>query len=166
MLIFNSSFSSEIRRKLFGRVLLSSKIQRTRIGLNFTRSYLLLVKSGLSTEESFEFLARSEKNKLISDRYLEAKELIESEEDFNMAFKLLDFMPESLSQILAVSTKTGHVEKSLEKVLRVLKRDLDSYIEKFISRIEPVMIFVVTLIVGLVLFSVVSPVFNMIGSMG
>ncbi len=165
VLLFNSNFKYGFGKKMFSSMLMTSNIQRTRMGLNFARSYLLLVKSGLGAEQSFEFLAASEGAKEISDKYKKAKEIIETQQDYNKAYNLLDFLPESLIQIIAVSSRTGHTEKALEKIIKVLKRDLESYIERFISKIEPTMIFIVTLIVGIVLFSVVSPVFNMIGSM-
>ncbi len=163
--LFKGNHSEKMRQKLITKLFFTKNIYRNRLGLNFAKSYLLLVKSGLSMEQSFEFLAQSESDKELKLKIIEAKELLENQQDAELAFKNLDFLPEVLTGIIAVSSKTGHIEKSLENSIRVLDRDLDTKVERFLSRIEPIMIFVITIIVGFILFSVVSPVFNMISSM-
>ncbi len=160
LLKFKSAKS--LRRKLFMNFLTVRNVRKSRGGLNFAKSYLLLIKAGVGKMKAFDILIATETDPKIKQKIKSANEILKDSSDFDAALNELGFLPDFLTSIIAVSTKTGHLESALQSAIVVMKRDFDDSLDRFLSFVEPVMITIVVVIIGLILFAVISPVFGML----
>ncbi len=73
-------------------------------------------------------------------------------------------MPGILVQMVQVGEETGSLSTILKTLTEFYKREVDDAVDTLVGLIEPVMIVVLGLGVGLLLVSVLMPIYNMAGS--
>jgi len=72
-------------------------------------------------------------------------------------------MPGIMVQMVKVGEETGALGSILKTLADFYKREVDSAIDTLVGLIEPVMIVVLGLGVGLLLVSILVPIYNMAG---
>lgn len=77
-----------------------------------------------------------------------------------------DQMPGLMVQMVKVGEETGALGSILKNLTEFYKREVDDAIDTLVGMIEPVMIVVLGLGVGLLLVSVLMPIYNLAGGIG
>ena len=75
-------------------------------------------------------------------------------------------MPGIMVQMVKVGEETGSLGQILKTLADFYKREVDDAIDTLVGMIEPIMIVLLGLGVGILLISVLMPIYNMVGSMG
>ncbi len=70
------------------------------------------------------------------------------------------------SRMIAIGVKTGDVDEILKKIGHLYEEDTDKRLQSFISIIEPTLVIVLSLIVGLILLSVILPLLGVMSNLG
>lgn len=84
---------------------------------------------------------------------------------FSSSFaKQKELIPNILTQMLRVGEETGETSKLMGNISKFYQRELSNTIDSMVGLIEPVMIVSLGLGVGLLLVSVLMPIFNLAGS--
>ncbi len=68
--------------------------------------------------------------------------------------------------MIAIGVKKGEVDEILWKIGHLYEEDTDKRLQNFISIIEPTLVIVLSLIVGLILLSVILPLLGVMSSIG
>lgn len=77
-----------------------------------------------------------------------------------------DQIPGIMVQMVKVGEETGSLGAILKNLTEFYKREVDDAVDTLVGMIEPVMIVVLGLGVGLLLVSVLMPIYNLAGSIG
>ena len=80
--------------------------------------------------------------------------------------KYPELMPGILVQMVKVGEETGSLGQILKTLGDFYKREVDDAIDTLVGMIEPIMIVFLGLGVGILLVSVLMPIYNMVGGMG
>ena len=80
------------------------------------------------------------------------------------AFEKHSEIPGILTQMIKVGEETGSLGPILKTLSDFYKREVDGAIDTLVGLIEPVMIVALGLGVGILLVSVLMPIYNMTGS--
>lgn len=80
--------------------------------------------------------------------------------------KHYEHVPGILVQMVAVGEETGSLGSILKTLTDFYRREVDEAVDTLVGLIEPVMIVVLGLGVGILLVSVLMPIYNMAGSIG
>lgn len=80
--------------------------------------------------------------------------------------KHYEYVPGILVQMVAVGEETGSLGSILKTLTDFYRREVDEAVDTLVGLIEPVMIVVLGLGVGILLVSVLMPIYNMAGSIG
>lgn len=70
------------------------------------------------------------------------------------------------SRMIAIGVRTGDVDEILKKIGHLYEEDTDKRLQSFISVIEPTLVIILSLIVGLILLSVILPLLGVMSSLG
>lgn len=141
-------------------------IQRDIACVRFARSLSMLIKSGIGIAESVHMVAATMTNSYIRVRLRKAATDIEKGKTLQQAIIPLGLFPELLLKILAVGESTGHTDDVLDKTATVVERQLDERLARLTTVLEPALIIVLSLIVGVVLVSVILPVARIMNAVG
>ena len=83
---------------------------------------------------------------------------------FSVAFeKHTDQVPGIMVQMIKIGEETGSLGQILKTLAEFYKREVDDAVDTLIGLIEPVMIVVLGLGVGILLVSVLMPIYNLTG---
>ena len=141
-------------------------IQRDIACVRFARSLSMLIKSGIGIVESVRMTAATMTNTYIRIRLRKAASDIEKGKTLEAAVSSLGLFPELLLKILAVGESTGHTDDVLDRSAGVMERRLDERLARLTTVLEPALIIVLSLIVGVVLVSVILPVARIMNAVG
>jgi type II secretory pathway component PulF len=73
--------------------------------------------------------------------------------------------PDLFSDMMAVGEQTGHFAQTMQTIADVYERELDRTVKIISALIPPVIIVLIALIVGFVVYSILSAVFEMTHSL-
>jgi type IV pilus assembly protein PilC len=132
----------------------------------FSRSLAMLLRSGIGLAESVRMTSATVVNTRIKSIVLKAADRIEKGETLKSALVSLGFFPEMLLRILAVAESTGHTDDMLDRAAGIMEEDLNVRLGKLTTVLEPALILVLSIIIGIVLISVILPVASIMNTVG
>ena len=155
---------------LFDKFLLSvpfaSSIYKDFLFSNFCRSQDLLLKGGLTIDKCLEMTADTTSNLFLQSKILEMNKSI------CLGGNLSDFLsreasifPSDFSEMVAVGEKTGDLSKIFENLSGYYDLQLESKIKNLSITVEPVLMIIAGLIVGLVAVSIIAPIYEITNSL-
>ena len=125
-----------------------------------------MLTSGIPIIRSLDLTAEVVGSRIYKDIIKKVVEDVKAGSSLSSAFEKY---PEQLPGILVQMVKVGEETGSLGTILKTLgdfyKREVDDAIDTLVGMIEPIMIVVLGLGVGILLVSVLMPIYNMTGSM-
>ena len=125
------------------------------------------LKSGLTTEESMELAASFGQEEPKARKKHEAcKQLIEDGTPLAEALKETGLLEPVYCRMLALGVKSGTADNVMEEVARRLEEDAEVAIEKLVGKVEPTIVVVTSLLVGMILLAVMLPLMNIMTAIG
>lgn len=91
---------------------------------------------------------------------------MEAGESFGAAMEKAQLLPPSQCRLLQIGHRSGNADRVMERIADTLEEEAQSALEAAISRIEPAMVLVSSLLVGLILLSVMLPLSDILAVLG
>jgi len=85
---------------------------------------------------------------------------------FAAAFQTEDFIPPLVRQMVTTGEETGNLPKILSRVADYYERELAKQLASFSRMVEPVMLIVMGGVVGLIVSSLILPIFKLSQAVG
>ena len=85
--------------------------------------------------------------------------------NLSAALAAQDLFPELFTDMMAVGEQTGHFAQTMQTIADVYERELDRSVQIISALIPPVIIILIAILVGFVVFSILSAVFEMTHSL-
>ncbi len=136
-------------------------IVRKVIITRFAATMKSLLESGVDIIDSLEIIKRIIDNDHITAVLDDAIEHINKGKNMASAFSGSPWFSPMFVQMVAVGEASGQLEAMLDRVASATERDVDAAILGMTSLIEPIMIISMGLIVGLIVLSILLPIFEM-----
>lgn len=123
-----------------------------------------MLSSGIPIVRSIDITAKVVGSRIYKDILNQVAEGVKSGLALSAAFeKHPIYMPNIMIQMVKVGEETGSLGKILKTLGDFYKREVDDAVDTLVSLIEPVMIVVLGLGVGILLVSVLMPIYNIAG---
>ena len=87
-------------------------------------------------------------------------------EGFAAAFQTADFIPPLVRQMVTTGEESGNLPKVLSRVADYYERELAKKLQSFSRMVEPIMLIVMGCVVGLVVSSLILPIFKLSQAVG
>ena len=132
----------------------------------FASGMYLALESGLDTDESLEMAARLADHSVLEEKIAKTRALLEEGQGFfRSSFRSQIF--DSLStRMISIGCKTGAVDMVMKQISLQYSEDINERIFQLISKLEPTLVAVLSIIVGLILLSVMLPLMGIMSGMG
>jgi len=125
-----------------------------------------MLSSGVPIIRSLEITSNVINSKVYKDIMKTVREDVKSGGSLSSSFaKYPEEIPKIMVQMIKVGEETGAVGKILKTLGDFYKREVDNAIDTLVGLIEPFMIVFLGLGVGILLVSVLAPIYNMVGTM-
>ena len=129
----------------------------------FTKTFSSLVKHDVFITDSIEMLGKITGNEIYKNIIKEAVTNLSMGEGLSKAFENKWAFPRIAYEMLVTGEKTGRLGPMMENVANYYEEEQKNLVQRLKSLVEPVMIVMLALIVGIILLSILIPMFSMYG---
>jgi type II secretory pathway component PulF len=120
-----------------------------------------LLERGIPLTEALEVCAQSARNTLYSNRLLSFQKNIKEGEYLSNCLKSTELFPPIVGTMVGVGEESGDLSSMLFKIASVYQERENQNIKTLLSLLEPILILMLGTIIGLVVWSILLPIFQM-----
>lgn len=132
----------------------------------FSRSLGILLKSGVNIVTAFKEVSCLIENKYIESKLEAALIKIENGADFAESLKSVGVFPPLFIKMAIIGGASGKLDEMLEKTASIFEEEVKDSLEKITSLIEPLLIIILSVVVGIILLSVMLPMIEIMTNIG
>lgn len=158
-----------------GREYLDSvKLSLPGFGLLFRKLYLsriadnleTMITAGISIVRAIEITADVVGNEAYAQVMRDTEEMVKTGSSLSDGFGRHELIPQIMVQMTKVGEETGSLGSILKTLAHFYKREVDDAVDTLVGLIEPIMIVVLGVMVGVLLTSVLLPIYNIASGIG
>ncbi len=128
----------------------------------FSRTLSTLVAAGVDIIKALEITGQTAGNYVVEEALADVR--VKVGEGVPIAQPLVDneIFPPMVSQMVKIGEETGELEKMLSKIADFYEDEVDAAISSLTSIVEPIMMILVGLMVGVIIIAMYLPMFKML----
>jgi type IV pilus assembly protein PilC len=131
----------------------------------FANFFALLYRSGITVLDSIRTCEDIVANRVISNGLQRAEQRISAGDGLTESFHNLGLFPPLVIRMLKVGETTGALDDALLNVSYFYNREVKESIDNSLKLLEPALTVFLGLIMALIMFSVLMPVYDIIGKL-
>ncbi len=144
----------------------SSKIPMQIAASRFANCMYLVLASGFDTDEGLLLASQLVNNPHMQKRISHCQALIKQGEGFTKSILLSGIFSKMYSSWITIGETTGNMDDAMKQVCASYEEETDEAIEHYISILEPALVIILSLVIGLILISFLLPLLAIISSIG
>ncbi|MCD4784152.1 MAG: type II secretion system F family protein [Candidatus Eremiobacteraeota bacterium] len=125
------------------------------------RSFAYLTSSGVPVLDGLNMLSRSSGNSVIEAAILRVAHKVREGASLSISFEEEEIFPDMVIQMLNVGEESGSIPEMMERASNYLDDEVDNAVSALTSMMEPAMMIVVGLIVGIFVMGILVPILTM-----
>lgn len=129
----------------------------------FTKTFSSLIRHDVFITDSIEMLGKVTNNEIYKKIIKEAVTNLSTGEGLSKAFENKWAFPRIAYEMLLTGEKTGRLGTMMENVANYYEEEQKNLVQRLKSLVEPVMIILLALVVGVILMAIFIPMFSMYG---
>lgn len=147
-----------LRLPIFGKL-----FQRIYL-VRFTRSLNTLLVGGVNISKGLKITAEVVNNDVYKKLIEETKKEVEDGNSIASVFVNSKKVPKMVSQMMSVGEKTGRLDTILSRVTDFYSREINNIIANLMTLMEPIIMVIIGIAVGVMVAAVIMPMYNMASS--
>ncbi|MCH8889319.1 type II secretion system F family protein [Patescibacteria group bacterium] len=124
-------------------------------------SFSTMLGSGIPIVRTIELTAEVVGNKIYENLLTDAWEAVRAGSPVSQALSKTEYIPGIMIQMIKVGEETGELSSILNTLAKFYQREVNNSVDTLVGLIEPIMIVVLGLSVGLLLASVLVPIYDL-----
>lgn len=141
------------------------RIIRHRYYAQFSRTLGTLMENGVPLLKALDLVTEIAGNKFLEMKLAEVRRAVIDGATLSAALSAQQLFPELFTDMMAVGEQTGHFARTMQTIADVYERELDRTVQVISALIPPVIIMLIAILVGFVVYSILSAVFEMTQSL-
>lgn len=141
------------------------RIIRHRYYAQFSRTLGTLMENGIPLLRAFDLVTEIASNRYLEVKLADVRRAVIDGATLSTALSAQKLFPDLFTDMMAVGEQTGHFAKTMQTIADVYERELDRTVKLISALIPPAIIVLIALIVGFVVYSILSAVFEMTHSL-
>lgn len=149
--------------QIFEKLPVASELIKKLALARFCRTFKNLLGSGVNAIEAIEMSASTIGNPDYQRDLMLIIKNLKKGANLSASFKNRpDLYPNLFSSIIMVGERTGTLEKSLETLSDFYEEEVDRLLKNLVALLEPMLIFIMGIVVALVALAVLLPIFRLV----
>jgi type IV pilus assembly protein PilC len=132
----------------------------------FCRTLATLTSSGVPILESLDITARTAGNAIVEDAIIETRKSVENGKTLVEPLRDSEVFPNMVVQMIGVGEQTGALDAMLNKIAEFYEDEVDIAVAGLVKLLEPVMIFILGVVIGGIVIAMYLPMFTLINKIG
>ena len=141
------------------------KLQEQIATCRFSDGMSIALKSGLTPENGLDLAETLVENDVLENKIQECKNLLENGTALHDALKDSKIYTGSYARLIRIAGKSGSLDETLEHIASEYEHAAQSKIHSLIGILEPTLVIILSLVVGIILFSVMLPLLGIMSSL-
>lgn len=137
------------------------ELQKKMILTEFTRTLSMLVASGIHILDGLKILRGALGNVLFRNAIYEIAQKIEKGYPMGDVFAIYPIFPPIVPQMIKVGEETGKLDETLLKLSVYFKAESEHLVKGLTTAIEPIILIFLAVGVGFIVFSIITPIYNL-----
>lgn len=164
--LFRQKFIRPFSHRLFLILPIVSRLVRQVQLARFSRVLGTLIKSGLPIDRSLKITLKTTGNIIYQKKISQILKAVDRGVPISetMAFFERDF-PKIFSRMINVGERTGELDSSLLYLAEFYETEVDNTTKNLSNILEPILLIFVGILVGTVVLSIISPIYQLIGTL-
>ena len=143
------------------RIPIISRVTKFRFYAQFARTLGTLGENGVTLLKSLELLEEISGNEWVRVRMVEIRKAVVDGASLSNALRQEGLFPELFLDMMAVGEQTGRFSETMQMIAEVYERELDKQVQFVSALVPPAIIVLIAGLVGLVVFGILSAVFDL-----
>lgn len=160
-LFFRSKKGKYVKDVILFHLPIINKIKKHTLTTRFSLSLSILIDSGLEIIDALKEMNEVMKSSYFTKRFNFALDEVNNGKSISRALENTGLFPALVILMVRTGEETSTLSFSLEKVGKYYEEQLDSAVSKATRLLEPLIIVIMGILVGLVIFSVMLPIFEL-----
>lgn len=144
----------------FNKIIKQSSMSR------FCRSFGYLTSSGVPVLEGLNMLARGSGNTVVEDAIMCIARKVREGAPLSRSFDEEPLFPDLVIQMISVGEESGSIPEMLERASGYLDEEVDNAVSALTSLMEPAMMIMVGIIVGIFVMGILVPILSLATQVG
>jgi type IV pilus assembly protein PilC len=136
------------------------------ISARFSMGMSMLLKGGIAFDDALGMVRNIIDNSYVAQKLSDCQKEITGGADTSDSFAKIGIFPPLFVKMLNIGYKTGEMEKSLGKIAGIYENEVDRHMNRVTSAIEPVLVIILSAVVGIILLAVMLPLISIMSSIG
>lgn len=141
------------------------RIVKGRYYAQFSRTLGTLMENGIPLLKALDLVTEIAGNRYLERKLADVRRAVIDGANLSVALTQQNLFPELFTDMMAVGEQTGHFAETMQTIADVYERELDRTVKITSALIPPVIIVMIAIVVGFVVFSILSAVFEMTSSL-
>jgi type IV pilus assembly protein PilC len=167
--LFRKILSTPSGREVFDRIKISlpkfGALIKTISLARLNRQFGILLKTGVPILSALDIVRGVADNIHIDNALLSIKKGIREGENISEPMSKFDLFPPMMVQMISVGERTGNLDEVVNKVADFYEEESSTSIDTMITVLEPMMLLIVALVIGMIVISMYLPMFNVYQNM-
>lgn len=132
----------------------------------FASGMALTISSGMDTFSSLDMVSELTEHTGMQAKIADCKKAIEDGSNFAEALSSSNIFSNLYARMVTVGFRTGSIDTVMQKIADSYDKETERKIRSIIGILEPTLVIILSLIVGLILLSVIFPLMGIMSSIG
>ena len=132
----------------------------------FASGLAMNLKSGTDTYTGVGLLANLVENPRLEAKIIACRDAISAGANFSDALQDANIFSSLYSRMISVGFRTGSIDTVMDRIAYQYEKEIDDRIRHLIAILEPTLVIILSLIVGMILLSVILPLMGIMSSIG
>ncbi len=148
------------------RFILTKTIIKKITVYRFTSSMSLLLSSGMNIDKSINILLDIVEDSSLKSKIETCCKSIKEGESFVESLSRLSLFSNMHLQMLHMGQRTGEIDSVMVKLTNIYENEAEQALNNLVALIEPVLVGILSVVIGFILISVMIPLMNIMSSIG
>ena len=153
-----------VRDVLLLKIPLLKTIQTNTLTARFARAFALLLSSGTDLTDALDAVSVVLTNRYMRKHFQVAIDYVRHGMSLTNAFESVGLFPTMLTKMVTIGERTNSLDDVLTRSCNYFDAQLEASFASFSSKIQPIMILIMGLVVGVMFIGVYSPMLSIMGT--
>lgn len=131
----------------------------------FAGGMSIALRSGLTPERGLELVDELNENRFFGEKISASRKMLEEGKSMSEAFRESKIFTGIYARMSELAGRTGVMDEVMGKLSDQIEEEIDEKITSFISMLEPTLVILLSLIVGIILLSVMLPLLGILAGL-
>jgi type IV pilus assembly protein PilC len=134
--------------------------------ITFARGMAMMINSGMDHLKALEMIRPMMDNGILENKLKESLNQIREGSSLHESIEHLDIFPSLYLKMLRTGEKSGTLDQTMDHVAEIYEREFSRRLKKISSTVEPALVIVLSIIVGVVMLMVLLPLIEIMSAIG